>query len=92
MAKPFHILVHRNDENVHFKLIGDFDNRAASELIDIINLHSRNVSKIFIHTDGLERITFCDEEKFQNRLNHQSGGAAPQLLPTGRFSEMFSIY
>ena len=92
MAHPFHILVHRNDENVHIKLVGDFDNKAASELIDIMKLHSRNVSRIFIHTDALERITFCDEEKFRNRLLKRPEETTPQLLSTGRFSEMFSTF
>jgi len=91
MKKPFDILVHRNDENVHIKLIGEFDNKALSELIDILNLHSRHVSRIFIHTDALERISLCNEKKIHNRLQKGPDGATPQLLLTGRFSEMLSI-
>jgi hypothetical protein len=60
MTAAFRIIIHRSDESTHLKLIGDFDDRAASELINAISSHSGSVSKIFIHTDSLDRIADYD--------------------------------
>lgn len=86
MACAFKILIHRNDENAHFKLIGDFDDKAASELIDILNKHSGNLSKIFIHTDSLDGIVDYNEQNFKNRLHNISNGIVGKILSTGRYS------
>jgi hypothetical protein len=36
MAENFQILVRRNSENLHLKLMGDFDGISAYELIDTL--------------------------------------------------------
>jgi hypothetical protein len=89
MAARFSILVHRNDESAHFKLIGDFDDSAASELIDSLRINSGGASKIFIHTDSLDGIAGYDAKNFRNRLNASNGFAA-KILSTGRYSNIFS--
>jgi hypothetical protein len=89
MADRFQILVHINDESAHFKLIGKFDDRAVSELIDSLRMHSGGASKIFIHTDSLDEIASCNEQNFKNRL-YGSNGLAAKILSTGRFSNIFS--
>jgi hypothetical protein len=90
MARAFRILVHRNDENAHFKLIGDFDDKAASELIDTLRIHSGSVSKIFIHTDSLDGVIDYDERNFINRLHNSSNVPASKILSTGRYSRIFA--
>ena len=90
MGAGFNIIVHRNDENVHFKLIGDFDDKAVNQLIDALKLHARDASRIFIHTDALNTISGCDERRFQNRLYNGAEISNTRILSTGRFSNMFS--
>ena len=36
MAKNHKIFVHRNSENIHMKLSGDFDGSLASELLNLL--------------------------------------------------------
>jgi hypothetical protein len=90
MSTPFRIIMHRNDESAHFRLLGDFDERAACELIDALKTHSRSVSRIFIHTDSLERVSDYGKQEFKNRLDRHLDGPAAEILPTGRYSNIFT--
>jgi len=90
MSASFRILIHRSDESTHFKLTGDLDDKAASELIDALNIHSRSVSKIFIHTDSLDRIDDYVKQEFRNRLHDTSNGYTAKILSTGRYSRIFA--
>ncbi len=56
MASDFKVLIHRNGDNLHLKLIGDFDTIAASQLIEILTRSRRSASRIFIHTATLREI------------------------------------
>jgi hypothetical protein len=56
MASNFRILVHRNSESLHLKLLGDFDGSAAQQLVNTVNRYSFKARKIFVHTAGLNNI------------------------------------
>jgi len=53
MASNFRIFSHRNSDNLHLKLKGDFDGSSAHQLINTPKEQNGNVSKIFIHTYNL---------------------------------------
>jgi len=53
MSLNFKILAHRNSDNLHLKLSGDFDGQAAGELLDAILRYGFSAVRIFVHTDGL---------------------------------------
>ena len=56
MASNFRVSTHRNSENIHLKLIGDFDEVSANQLIDVLEENCKSVNKVFIHTNSLTRI------------------------------------
>ena len=56
MASNFRISFHLNSDNLHLKLMGDFDGSSAHELINTLKLHRDKVRKIFIHTCSLSSI------------------------------------
>ena len=56
VARKFEISVHRNDENIHLKLAGDFDGISAHELIDALKRYGNRSSRVFIHTSCLRSI------------------------------------
>ncbi|MBN1625339.1 MAG: hypothetical protein JW944_02345 [Deltaproteobacteria bacterium] len=89
MKNEFHVLIHRNDENVHFKLTGDFDEKAASEFMNALDLYAWNASRVFVHTDALNAINDFDEQRFKSRLYNNPKCHAVKILPTGRFSRIF---
>jgi hypothetical protein len=92
MAANFRIFVHRNSENLHLKLIGDFDGFSAYELLEVMKKNSFGTSKVFIHTGSLEHIKPMGKNVFKNNLEPTktrpfllffTGNQASQLAPEG---------
>ena len=69
MATNFKISIHRNSENVHLKLIGDFDGISAHELLDVLKRNCNQISRVFIHTNCLRNIHPFGINVFQDNLN-----------------------
>jgi hypothetical protein len=90
MSDEFRILVHRNDENAHFKLMGEFNENAAMELLDTLRRHSSGVSKIFIHTDSLDGIGGYSVQNLKNNLLNGLSNISGKIFSTGRFSNLFT--
>ena len=82
MAKNFKISTHRNDENLHLKLIGDFDGTSAFELLNVLKGKSDRTSRVFIHTSGLRNIYPFALNVFHNNLNVLKGKCV-ELVFTG---------
>jgi hypothetical protein len=56
MGSTFKILSHCNENCIHLKLLGEFDGKAAQELLNILKLRSRRSSRVFIHTSSLSEV------------------------------------
>lgn len=56
MASNFIISIHQNSENVHLRLIGDFDGISAHQLFHVLDEKCKRALKVFIHTSALRRI------------------------------------
>lgn len=69
MAENFKISIHKNSENMHIKLFGDFDGNSAHELINALKNKTDAVSKIFIHTNSLNHIYPFGKQIFRNNLD-----------------------
>ena len=69
MASSFRILLHRNSESLHLKLMGDFDGSSAYELLNTLKIYAANVNRIFIHTNGLREIHPFGKAVFQNNAS-----------------------
>jgi len=65
MASNFKIFMYSNRENVHFKLMGDFDGSSAWQLIRLIKQRCIGLRKIIIHTSGLSSFHPFGREVFQ---------------------------
>lgn len=68
MAARFRISIHRNSENLHLKLMGDFDGTSAYELLNVLKRYSTRTARIFIHTSGLRNIHPFGLNVFHNNL------------------------
>ncbi|MBW2247672.1 MAG: peptidylprolyl isomerase, partial [Deltaproteobacteria bacterium] len=53
MALNFKIICHKNSENLHLKLMGDFDGSSAYELINTLKKYNGNAGKVFVDTCSL---------------------------------------
>jgi len=82
MASNFRISTHQNSDNLHLKLVGDFDGSSACELLRSVKKGSRNFRRIFIHTNSLEKIYPFGRDIFLRDLLDLKGRSI-HLLFTG---------
>ena len=90
MASNFRIIVHRNSDNLHIKLMGDFDGSSAWELLNMLKKTANGVYRVIIHTSSLQSIHPFGRDTFQENLRHRkdhpvrilfTGENACQLAP-----------
>jgi ABC-type transporter Mla MlaB component len=68
VAANFRIFSHLNSENLHLKLVGDFDKYSVWELLMALNAYRDYVKKIFIHTSDLSQVDPAARELFSSTL------------------------
>jgi len=88
MATNFRISVHKNCENLHLTLMGDFDGTSARELLGNIQRYSYRTSKVFIHTSCLGDIHPFGLSVFRNYLDILKGKSL-ELVFTGENASQF---
>ena len=90
MSRNFKILAHRNSDNLHLKLEGDFDGSSAHALISYLKKNIRKSSRVFIHTSCLKDIYPFGSNVFRNKFDFTSrqsvvfvftGEKASELVP-----------
>ncbi len=84
MASNFRIRFHRNSDNLHLKLSGDFDGSSAHQLINILKEQIGKGGKIFIDTCNLSSLDDFGLEVFQN--NFSVNKLSNRLTFTGEYS------
>jgi hypothetical protein len=89
MATNFRVRVHRNSENLHLKLVGDFDGISAHHLLDILKRYSHRTSKAFIHTSCLVNIHPFGLSVFHNHLDILKGKSI-ELVFTGEHASQLA--
>jgi len=83
MASNFRISAHRNSENLHLKLTGDFDGSSAMQLMNVLKKNANNgIFKIIIHTSCLNYIHPFGLDTFHKHLPELNGNTG-RLLFTG---------
>jgi len=94
MASNFRISAHKNSDNLHLKLTGDFDGSSALQLLNVLKKSTDNgVYKIIIHTSRLANIYPFGRDTFhknlqelngKTRLFRYTGEKAQQIAPEKR--------
>lgn len=69
MASSFRIVMHGNSDNLHLRLVGDFDGSSASELLEVLKDRAHTVQRVFIHTSGLGEIHPFGRGVFEKRTS-----------------------
>jgi hypothetical protein len=82
MASKFTILIHRNSDNLHLGLSGDFDGSSAYKLINVLKKKHRGVHRVIIHTNRLKEIYPFGQDVFRENLSNLMDKPF-QLLFTG---------
>lgn len=89
MASNFRILFHRNSDNLHLKLTGEFDGSSAHQLINVLLEQNGNVGKIFIHTCNLSSIDPFGLEVFKK--SSPVNKLSDRLIFTGEYSDKMAL-
>ena len=82
MASNFKILVHRNSENLHLRLTGDFDSASAEKLLNVLDENCPYARKIFVHTCCLKKI-YPSAQELLRKNHHFTNGQSASLVFTG---------
>jgi hypothetical protein len=88
MAHNFKILYHRNAENLHLKLLGDFDGSSAWELINGLKRNCFGINRIFIHTNSLKHVHPFGREVLQRYLSPPPGKSIRIVFTGEKATEM----
>lgn len=65
----FRIFIHRNEDVLHIKLMGDFDELSAFNLIDALENVCAGIRRVMIHTDCLKTISSTGLSAFKQRFS-----------------------
>jgi hypothetical protein len=90
MAANFRIAIHRNDENLHLQLIGDFDGSSAWELINSLNANRFGISRVFIHTNSLNCVHPFGQGVLHKNLSDFSRRSVSFVFTGDKASELSS--
>ena len=83
MASNFRIYCHQNRDNLHLKLMGDFDGSSAYELINTLKKYKDIAGKVFIDTCFLSSVHSFGLDVFQK--NYTIKKLSGILTFTGNF-------
>ena len=81
----FSILVHRTGESLHLKLLGDFDQRSAREIISAIRGNQLGISRVFLHTNGLNKLHTPNAQELLRQIPALVNGSV-RVFFTGEYS------
>jgi hypothetical protein len=90
MSANFRILIHRNDDYLHMKLVGDFDGTAAHELLNHIRKYYPKFSTIFVHTNCFRELVPFGVGVFNSHLGDLDKNRL-RLVFTGENAAQFSV-
>ena len=90
MASNFKIITHRNSDNLHMKLIGDFDATSAYKLVDMLKDTDKGIRKVFIHTNGLNDIYPFGQGVFENE-SYKFIGRFNEVVFTGENARQIAL-
>jgi len=89
MASNFRIICHKNRENLHLKLMGDFDGSSAYELINTIKKYNGNARKVFVDTCSLLSVHPFGLDVFQKNISIRR--FSNDLTITGKYGNIIAL-
>ena len=90
MATNFRISVHRNSDNLHMKLQGDFDGSSAFELLNTLGKKTNGANKVFVHTNGLKEIHPFGSQVFRGHSDILRG-LCHRFVFTGEYGSRIAL-
>jgi hypothetical protein len=86
VASDFKILMHRNSDNLHLKLAGNFDAAAAQKVFTFIKANREGACSIFIHTSDIKQIHPTSPDIFRSALYGLNNHFFTKLIFAGKYA------
>jgi hypothetical protein len=90
MASDFRIVAHRNSDNLHLLLAGDFEAGAAHKLVRSIRMMGLGVHNVFVHTNEIERLDPGAHEVLRIALHGLDNRFFGNLVFTGKDASLLA--
>lgn len=76
MGAKFRIRKHRDSDNLHLNLSGEFDDTSICDLIDVLKTDCNDKMQVFVHTNSLDHIAISGigRDVFQRNLRQLNRG------------------
>ncbi|RLC53584.1 MAG: hypothetical protein DRH89_10470 [Candidatus Cloacimonadota bacterium] len=88
MSENFQVFVHENEGSLHLKLMGDLDEISAKDVLTIVNDRRRVASRVFIHTNCLNKIHTEARKVFQDNIDSMELQSLPVLFTGEKASQL----
>jgi hypothetical protein len=85
MMSEFNILIHRSGASLHLKLMGELDKLSVRQVIHTIQHNLAGINRIFLHTNGLNKLCSANPRELFGQIPEVINGAA-KVFFTGQFS------
>ncbi len=86
MSTNFKISKHRNGQNLHLKLSGDFDDVSALQLLSELNNGHSGIYRIIVHTSSLDSLHCSNRTIFTKYLDEISSQPC-RIMFTGEYAD-----
>jgi len=86
MDQSFRILIHRNENHLHVKMTGHFDESAARKLVGLLESYADKFTVVFLHTNGLQSQVPSSLEACRRTLQRVHWKST-RLIATGIFGD-----
>ena len=90
MALNFKIICHQNSENLHLKLMGDFDGSSAYELNNTLKKYNGKAGKVFVDTCSLLSVHPFGLDVLQK--NYDIKKLSRALTVTGEYGNRLALH
>ena len=88
MSDNFQVLVHEEDGSLHLKLVGEFDANSATDVLKIVYNRRPVTSRVFIHTNCLNKIHPEARKVFQENIDSVESQSLPVLFTGEKASQL----
>ena len=77
MPENSQLLIHEDEGSIHLKLVGEFDANSAIDVLNLVNKRSPMISRVFIHTNCLNKIHPEARKLLQDSMDSMDNQSIP---------------
>ena len=88
MPENSQFLIHEDEGSIHLKVVGEFDANSAKDVLNVVYKRSPMISRIFIHTNCLNKIHPEARKLFQESMDSMDNQSIPVIFTGAKASQL----